>query len=115
MVRILRKPSPQLGPDELLNQSTWFPDLSGTAQTEVRATLIERRLEAGELLGHDGERQLHWFGVAEGLLKWSIHAHDGRTVTLGGSRSAAGSARARCCATGRDARISSRCALAAWR
>lgn len=28
--------------------------------------------------------QHHWYGVLEGLLKWSINAPDGRTVTLGG-------------------------------
>jgi CRP/FNR family transcriptional regulator, cyclic AMP receptor protein len=39
---------------------------------------------AGASLGHHGETQHHWYGVLEGLLKWSINAADGRTVTLGG-------------------------------
>ena len=41
-------------------------------------------MAAGESLGFHGERQHAWFGVLEGLIKWSITARDGRTVTLGG-------------------------------
>lgn len=84
MVRVLRKQSSRNTIEELLNHSPWFTALSEPARAQVRATIIERVLAAGELLGHDGERQHHWFGVAEGLLKWSINAPDGRTVTLGG-------------------------------
>jgi len=84
MARILRKQSLRIGIDDLLNHSSWFTALSEPAQAQVRATLIERVLAAGEMLGHDGDRQHHWFGVAEGLLKWSINAPDGRSVTLGG-------------------------------
>lgn len=84
MVRVLRKQSPHVGIEDLLNHSPWFTALSEPARAQVRATIVERVLAAGELLGHDGERQHHWFGVAEGLLKWSINAADGRTVTLGG-------------------------------
>lgn len=84
MARVLRKQSSRLGIEDLLNHSPWFTALPEPARAQVRATIIERVLAAGELLGHDGERQHHWFGVAEGLLKWSINAPDGRTVTLGG-------------------------------
>jgi CRP/FNR family transcriptional regulator, cyclic AMP receptor protein len=84
MARLLRRPSSRIGVDDLLNHSPWFTALSAPGRAQVRATILERVLAAGELLGHDGERQHHWFGVAEGLLKWSINAPDGRTVTLGG-------------------------------
>jgi CRP/FNR family transcriptional regulator, cyclic AMP receptor protein len=85
MARVLRKQSSSgIGIEDLLNQSPWFTALSEPARVQVRATILQRALAGGEMLGHDGDRPRHWFGVAEGLLKWSINAPDGRTVTLGG-------------------------------
>lgn len=84
MTRVLRKGSSALSVDALLRESSWFPQLAQASQAQVRAAILERTLAAGEMLGHHGEMQHHWYGVAEGLLKWSITAVDGRTVTLGG-------------------------------
>jgi CRP/FNR family transcriptional regulator, cyclic AMP receptor protein len=84
MTRSLHKPSAVIGVAELLAGSPWFAGVDAAAQRQVRSAIVERALAAGESLGHQGESQHHWFGVLEGLLKWSINAADGRTVTLGG-------------------------------
>lgn len=84
MARVLRRGPASVTVADLLRNSAWFQALPDAAQQQVRSDIVERLLAAGEVLGHDGERQHHWLGVAEGLLKWSITAADGRTVTLGG-------------------------------
>lgn len=84
MARPLHQQIVSLSRDELLSGSDWFDALGDQTKTLVKQDLIERSLSAGELLGHQGEVQQHWFGVMEGLLKWSVSAIDGRTVTLGG-------------------------------
>jgi CRP/FNR family transcriptional regulator, cyclic AMP receptor protein len=76
--------APSLTIDQLLQQSEWYVALDAATQQEVRAHLSERAVAAGDMLGHSGERQLAWFGVLEGLIKWAIGTPDGRTVTLGG-------------------------------
>ena len=62
----------------------WFTQLDEAARRQVRADASERAVAQGAHLGHHGDRQHAWFGVLEGLIKWSITARDGRTVTLGG-------------------------------
>jgi len=84
MTRALHIRTVALSIDELLADSSWFGQISEAARCQVRADIFERALNAGDTLGHHGEIQHHWFGVLEGLLKWSINAVDGRTVTLGG-------------------------------
>jgi CRP-like cAMP-binding protein len=70
--------------DELLARAAWYGRISAPAQTRVRFDVVERALASGQSLGTQGDTQRWWFGVLEGLLKWSINAADGRTVTLGG-------------------------------
>jgi CRP/FNR family transcriptional regulator, cyclic AMP receptor protein len=84
MTRALHKHSASINVDELLAHSPWFGQIGDAARHQVRADLVERAVASGESLGFQGEAQRHWFGVLEGLLKWSINAPDGRTVTLGG-------------------------------
>lgn len=84
MARVLHRPSTALDVDALLAASPWYGQIGDAARRRVRADLVERAVGAGESLGYQGESQRHWFGVLEGLLKWSINAADGRTVTLGG-------------------------------
>jgi CRP/FNR family transcriptional regulator, cyclic AMP receptor protein len=84
MTRALQKRSAPISVDALLADSPWFGQISEAAQRQVRADIVERAITAGESLGYQGESQHHWYGVLEGLLKWSINAADGRTVTLGG-------------------------------
>jgi CRP/FNR family transcriptional regulator, cyclic AMP receptor protein len=84
MTRVLHKRSAAIDVDELLAHSPWFGQIGEAARHQVRADIALRACRSGESLGHQGESQHHWYGVLEGLLKWSINAHDGRTVTLGG-------------------------------
>lgn len=84
MTRPQQMTVPSLTLDELLAESPWFTSLEESARRQVRADTTERVIPMGRFLGRDGERQFVWFGMLEGLIKWSITAHDGRTVTLGG-------------------------------
>ena len=84
MTRELRTRSASISIDELLAHSPWFGQIGGPAQRQLRADIVERAIASGHSLGHHGEMQHYWYGVLEGLLKWSINAPDGRTVTLGG-------------------------------
>lgn len=70
--------------DQLLDESSWFVQLDATARERVRSTIVVRHLGVNQALGRYGERQVHWFGVLEGLLKWCVNTEAGRTVTLGG-------------------------------
>ncbi|ROT45782.1 Crp/Fnr family transcriptional regulator [Pusillimonas sp. NJUB218] len=84
MTKPLHQQTVSLNRDELLAGADWYITLSDSAQTLVKRDLIERHVSSGDALGHQGEIQLHWFGVMDGLLKWSVSAIDGRSVTLGG-------------------------------
>jgi CRP/FNR family transcriptional regulator, cyclic AMP receptor protein len=84
MTRALRTPSASISVDDLLSQSPWWAAIGEAAQQQLRSDIGERSIAVGASLGHHGETQHHWYGVLEGLLKWSINAADGRTVTLGG-------------------------------
>ncbi|WP_397475894.1 Crp/Fnr family transcriptional regulator [Pusillimonas sp.] len=84
MTRPLHIQTISLSRDQLLSGADWFEPLGAKAKSHVRDDLIERTIGVGDALGHQGETQHHWFGVMEGLLKWSVNAIDGRTVTLGG-------------------------------
>lgn len=84
MTRQLRTRSASISVDELLANSPWFGQIGVAAQRQLRTDVVERAIASGASLGHHGETQHFWYGVMEGLLKWSINAPDGRTVTLGG-------------------------------
>lgn len=84
MARTLQVRSVSLTREQLLSDSIWFSQISEEARNQVRADILETDLAPNQPLGRHGDRQHHWFGVMEGLLKWSINAMDGRTVTLGG-------------------------------
>jgi CRP/FNR family transcriptional regulator, cyclic AMP receptor protein len=84
MPRVLRTPSLSVSIEELFESAVWFQQIGPAAQRRLRIDFVERAVPAGSTLGHHGEKQRHWYGVLEGLLKWSINSPDGRTVTLGG-------------------------------
>ncbi|VVD76861.1 Crp/Fnr family transcriptional regulator [Pandoraea terrigena] len=84
MTRQKRTATVSLTLHELLDRSPWFVRLAEPAKARVRAAASERAVAAGQALGHHGERQYAWFGMLEGLIKWSITARGGQTVTLGG-------------------------------
>ena len=84
MNRELRTRSASISIDDLLANSPWFGQIGEAAQRQIRTDVVERAIASGHSLGHHGETQHYWYGVLEGVLKWSINAPDGRTVTLGG-------------------------------
>lgn len=84
MTRVLHVQAVSLDRDALLEGADWFKPLSPAAKQQVRHDFIERTVSAGDSVGLQGEIQRYWYGIMEGLLKWSVNAIDGRTVTLGG-------------------------------
>ncbi len=73
-----------LSVEELLNRSSWYEQLDERARAQVLPTVQERTISAGGELSHHGGTAMFWYGVLEGVLKWSTTARDGRSVTLGG-------------------------------
>lgn len=68
----------------LLDTSAWFPALDAQAQVRVGDEMQQVEVAAGAALCRVGDMPLHWYGAIDGLLKWSVTAADGRSVTLGG-------------------------------
>lgn len=73
--------------DDLLQASPWFVPLEPGVQQQVRAQMAEAHVAAGDALGRRGELPGHWYGVIDGLFKWSVSSADGRSVSLGGQLS----------------------------
>jgi CRP/FNR family transcriptional regulator, cyclic AMP receptor protein len=69
---------------QLLDSSAWYPRLDGAAQRQVLSTTLERAVGVGEALIRHGETAIWWYGVLEGVVKWSTGSADGRSVSLGG-------------------------------
>ncbi len=84
MVMKLTRQAAALSIQELLDHSVWYPQLDERAQRQVLADALERTIAAGDALSRHGETVICWYGVLEGVLKWSTTARDGRSVTLGG-------------------------------
>jgi CRP/FNR family transcriptional regulator, cyclic AMP receptor protein len=84
MPRVLRTPSLSVSVNELLASALWYQQIAPATKRRLLTDFVEKAVPAGSTLGHHGEKQRHWYGVLEGLLKWSINSSDGRTVTLGG-------------------------------
>ncbi|WP_234382223.1 MULTISPECIES: Crp/Fnr family transcriptional regulator [unclassified Variovorax] len=72
------------GLDELLRLSPWYAMLPAPVQGWIRERAREHRVAQGQLLARRGEIPTAWFGLAQGLLKTSVLAADGRSSTLGG-------------------------------
>jgi len=70
--------------DELLRLSPWYAVLPAPAQGWILKRAREHRVSQGQLLARRGEIPTAWFGLAQGLLKTSVLAADGRSSTLGG-------------------------------
>jgi len=69
---------------ELLEGSAWFPHLAAPSQQRVLAEMNQQPVPAGVALVHRGDHPLHWYGVCDGLLKWSLTTSDGRSISFGG-------------------------------
>ena len=84
MTRLQRVRTPSLTLEELLTQSAWFTALDEPKRALVRAEAREHAVSQDESIGRYGEHQHAWYGVLEGLIKWSVTSADGRSITLGG-------------------------------
>jgi CRP/FNR family cyclic AMP-dependent transcriptional regulator len=82
--RVRRQKIPSLTAGDLLTQSTWFHPLPADVQAEIRRLVVEVAVPMGGSLGRRGELPGYWYGVIEGLFKWSVSSADGRTVSFGG-------------------------------
>ena len=69
---------------ELLERQVWWPRISEQARQQVLANTYEVQVAPGAALATQGDIHHHWYGVMEGLLKWSVDTQQGVTVTLGG-------------------------------
>jgi len=84
MVSKVARQAATLSVEQLLQGSGWFMQLDEHARAQVLSSVLERTVAEGAELSHHGGVALYWYGVLEGVLKWSTTARDGRSVTLGG-------------------------------
>lgn len=82
--RLLRVRTDSFTKAGLLERQVWWPALSAAARQQVLDETTEVSVAAGAYFSRHGEKHHHWYGILEGLLKWSINAADGQTATLGG-------------------------------
>jgi CRP-like cAMP-binding protein len=68
----------------LLERSVWYPQLDDSVRAHVLAQTQECSIAPGAALSLHGDMALYWYGVLEGVLKWSTTTSNGRSVTLGG-------------------------------
>ncbi len=70
--------------DTMLGVVPWYNGLPDAERAEIRAALRMVSLRAGEYLFRAGERSPGWYGVVDGLVKWSSRGADGKTLSLAG-------------------------------
>ncbi|MNS43583.1 Anaerobic regulatory protein [compost metagenome] len=70
--------------DRMLDVVPWYKGLPELERSVVRSELRTVQLAAGEYLFRAGARSPGWYGVVEGLVKWSSPGTDGRTLSLAG-------------------------------
>lgn len=70
--------------DKMLDVVPWYKGLPELERDVVRAELRTVSLTTGEYLFRAGSRSPGWYGVVEGLVKWSSPGTDGRTLSLAG-------------------------------
>lgn len=69
---------------DLLDGSPWYPQLASAVQDRVRSEMHMQPVPAGGVLLRRGDVPQHWYGVIDGLLKWSATLADGRSISFGG-------------------------------
>ncbi|UIP21619.1 Crp/Fnr family transcriptional regulator [Achromobacter deleyi] len=74
----------QCSVDTMLDVVPWYKGLPELERNVVRSELRTVALAAGEYLFRTGSRSPGWYGVVEGLVKWSSPGTDGRTLSLAG-------------------------------
>lgn len=82
--RLLRGRTDSFTKTDLLERQVWWLGLSARAQQQVLDETTEVSVAAGACFSRYGEERHYWYGILEGLLKWSINTADGQTATLGG-------------------------------
>lgn len=68
----------------MLDESDWWPRLDAGQQQRVHAETVVHDVAAGKLFSARGSAVEGWLGVVDGLVKISIDAADGRSMTLAG-------------------------------
>lgn len=70
--------------DKMLDALPWYQGLPVLERQLVRADLRVVSVAAGAYLFRAGASSPGWFGVVEGLVKWSSSGADGRSLSLAG-------------------------------
>ena len=68
----------------MLDVVPWYNGLPAPERAEIRAGLRLVSLRKGEYLFRMGARSPGWYGVVDGLVKWSSPGIDGKTLSLAG-------------------------------
>ena len=71
-------------PADFLRASLWARSLTPDEFRRVEASLVERRVAAGEYVCRKGEPVEHWIGILEGLVKMTSLAPSGKLTTFTG-------------------------------
>ncbi len=69
---------------QMLDESDWWPRLEPGQRQRVLAETVVRDVAAGQVFSARGATVEGWLGVVEGLVKVSIDAANGRSMTLAG-------------------------------
>jgi CRP-like cAMP-binding protein len=67
-----------------VHRSRWGQALTAEQLARVDATLVERRVVAGEYVCRKGEPVEHWIGILEGLVKMTSLSPSGKVTTFAG-------------------------------
>ncbi|WMD19981.1 Crp/Fnr family transcriptional regulator [Achromobacter seleniivolatilans] len=70
--------------DKMLDVVPWYKGLPELERHLVRSELRMVSLAAGEYLFRAGSRSPGWYGMVEGLVKWTSRGVDGRSLSLAG-------------------------------
>lgn len=70
--------------DKMLDVVPWYKGLPELERDLIRAELRIVSLDAGEFLFRAGNRSPGWYGVVQGLVKWSSPGADGKSLSLAG-------------------------------
>jgi CRP/FNR family cyclic AMP-dependent transcriptional regulator len=70
--------------DEMLASVAWYRGLPVLERGLVHAELRTLTLRAGEYLFQPGASSRGWYGVVDGMVKWSARGADGRSLSIAG-------------------------------
>jgi CRP/FNR family transcriptional regulator, cyclic AMP receptor protein len=69
---------------DLLRESLWAKSLTADQMASVEASIIERKVGAGEYVCRKGEAVEYWIGILEGLVKMAGLSPSGKLTTFTG-------------------------------